>query len=64
MAASTLSPEERNARASTLLRQVDEDVKAKKFDQALEKIRMVYEYDIRNIYARAYEERVLVMMIE
>ena len=60
----TLKPEERNARVSTLLRQVDEDVKAHKLDEALERIRKVYEFDIKNIYARAYEERILVMMME
>lgn len=57
-------PEERAARVSTLLRQVDEDVKAKNLDQALDRIRKVYEYDLKNIYARAYEERILVMMVE
>jgi CheY-like chemotaxis protein len=60
----TLKPEERNARVSTLLRQVDEDVKDQKLDDALERIRKVYEFDIKNIYARAYEERILVMMME
>ena len=60
----TLKPEERNARVSTLLRQVDEDVKEHKLDEALERIRKVYEFDIKNIYARAYEERILVMMME
>jgi CheY-like chemotaxis protein len=59
-----LKPEERNLRVSALLRQVDEDVKAKNLDQALDRIRKVYEYDIKNIYARAYEERILVMMLE
>ena len=59
-----LTPEERNARVSTLLRQVDEDVKAKKLDAALERIRKVFEFDIKNIYARAYEERILIMMME
>jgi CheY-like chemotaxis protein len=59
-----LSPEERTARVSALLRQVDEDVKAQKLDQALDRIRKVYGYDIKNIYARAYEERILIMMME
>jgi CheY-like chemotaxis protein len=59
-----LKPEERNARVSALLRQVDEDVRAKKLDEALDRIRKVYEFDIKNIYARAYEERILVMMME
>ena len=60
----TLKPEERNARVSALLRQVDEDVKEQKLDDALERIRKVYEFDIKNIYARAYEERILVLMME
>jgi PleD family two-component response regulator len=64
MPVSMLKPEERNARVSALLRQVDEDVKAKKLDEALDRIRKVYEFDIKNIYARAYEERILVMMME
>jgi CheY-like chemotaxis protein len=59
-----LKPEERNARVSALLRQVDEDVRAQKLDEALDRIRKVYEFDIKNIYARAYEERILVMMME
>ena len=41
-----LKPEERNARVSALLRQVDEDVRAKKLDEALDRIRKVYEFDI------------------
>jgi DNA-binding response OmpR family regulator len=60
----TLKPEERTARVSALLRQVDEDVKAQNLDQALDRIRKVYEYDIKNIYARAYEERILILMME
>ena len=64
MALPTLKPEERTARVSALLRQVDEDVKAQKLDEALDRIRKVYEFDIKNIYARAYEERILVLMME
>jgi CheY-like chemotaxis protein len=64
MAKSNISVEEQKTRVSTLLRQVDEDVRKKSFEEALDKIRKVYEYDIRNIYARAYEERVLLMMVE
>jgi CheY-like chemotaxis protein len=60
----SLQPEERMARVSALLRQVDENVKVKKLDEALDLIRKVYEFDIKNIYARAYEERILVMMME
>ncbi len=64
MAVQNLSQEEKVKRVSALLRQVDDDVKEKKFEDALDKIRQVYEYDIKNIYARAYEERILVMMME
>jgi CheY-like chemotaxis protein len=64
MPAPVMSPEERNSRVSALLHQVDTDVKAKKLDDALEHIRKVYEYDIKNAYARAYEERILIMMME
>ncbi len=64
MAIPALKPEERTARVSALLRQVDEDVKSQNLDNALEHIRRVYEYDIKNIYARAYEERILIMMME
>jgi CheY-like chemotaxis protein len=60
----TLTPEERKVRVSALLRQVDEDVKLQKLDDALDRIRKVYEFDIKNIYARAYEERILIMMME
>jgi CheY-like chemotaxis protein len=64
MSTPTIKPEERTARVSTLSRQVDEDVRAQKLDQALERIRKVFEYDIKNVYARAYEERILIMMME
>jgi hypothetical protein len=64
MSIPTIKPEERTARVSALLRQVDEDVRAKKLDDALDHIRKVYEFDIKNVYARAYEERILIMMME
>jgi len=64
MSLTLLSPEERNTRVSALLHQVDEDVKSQKLDEALDRIRKVYEFDIKNIYARAYEERILIMMME
>lgn len=60
----SLQPDDRMARVSALLRQVDEDVRAKKLDSALDHIRKVYEFDIKNVYARAYEERILIMMME
>ncbi len=59
-----LQPDERMTRVSALLRQVDEDVRAKKLDDALDHIRKVYEFDIKNVYARAYEERILILMME
>jgi CheY-like chemotaxis protein len=64
MSPAIMTPEERSSRVSALLRQVDEDVKLQKLNEALERIRKVYEFDIKNIYARAYEERILVMMME
>jgi CheY-like chemotaxis protein len=59
-----LQPDERMTRVSALLRQVDEDVRAKNLESALDHIRKVYEFDIKNVYARAYEERILIMMME
>jgi CheY-like chemotaxis protein len=64
MATPGIKPEDRTARVSALLRQVDEDVRAKKLEDALDHIRKVYEFDIKNVYARAYEERILIMMME
>ncbi len=60
----SLSLEERKAKVSTLLRQVDVEVKKGNHDLALDLIRRVYQYDIKNLYARAFEERILVMMFE
>lgn len=59
-----LPVEERKARITALLRQVDEAVRREDFNEALEKIRKVYEFDLKNMYARAFEERILVMMLE
>jgi CheY-like chemotaxis protein len=59
-----LQPDERMTRVSALLRQVDEDVRGKNLENALDHIRKVYEFDIKNVYARAYEERILIMMME
>jgi CheY-like chemotaxis protein len=59
-----LQPDERMTRVSALLRQVDEDVRGKNLESALDHIRKVYEFDIKNVYARAYEERILIMMME
>jgi hypothetical protein len=64
MPTTTLSVEERSARVSSLLYQVDADVRAKDFSAALEKIRKVYDFDIKNMYARAYEDSIVAMVIE
>ena len=64
MAKPNIPIEEQKTRVSALLRQVDEDVRKKNLEDALDKIRKVYEYDIKNIYARAYEERILIMILE
>ncbi len=56
-----ITPLERKARMSALLKQADQLVKEKRFDEALEKTRMVYEYDPANMYAKAYEERILTL---
>jgi len=63
-AETTLPPEERRARVNALLRQVDEAVRKHDLDGALDKIRKVYEFDLKNMYARAFEERILVMILE
>jgi CheY-like chemotaxis protein len=60
----SLSTAERKLRINSLLRRVDEDVKNKEYDVALEKLRRVYQLDIKNIYARAYEERILALKME
>ena len=64
MPADILALEERKRRISVLLHKVDEEIKKKQYDEALDIIRRVYQLDIKNIYARAYEERILVMKLE
>ena len=64
MPTTTLSVEERSARVSSLLHQVDADVRARNFNAALEKIRKVYDFDIKNMYARAYEDSILSMIVD
>lgn len=59
-----LPPAERKARVNALLRQVDEAVKREDLDEALDRIRKVFEFDLKNIYARAFEERILMMILE
>ncbi|HLP16880.1 MAG TPA: hypothetical protein VK470_11510, partial [Bacteroidota bacterium] len=59
-----LDDKERQMRVSTLLHGAEDAIKSGDLDEALEKIRKVYKYDIQNMYARAFEERILVMMVE
>ncbi|HLP17952.1 MAG TPA: response regulator [Bacteroidota bacterium] len=60
----TLSESERKERVSMLLRNTDEFIKKGDLEKALEIIRNVYQYDIQNMYARAFEERILMMIVE
>ncbi len=59
-----LSEKEQKSRVSVLLHAVEDAIKKGDLDEALEKTRKVYEYDIKNMYARAFEERILVMIVE
>ena len=63
-AATSPSIEEQRLRVSTLLRQVDAEVKKGNLDEALNLTRQVYKYDKKNLYARAFEERILVIKSE
>jgi CheY-like chemotaxis protein len=58
-----VTAQERQSRMSALLKQADHLVKEKHFDEALEKIRKVYEYEPSNMYAKAYEERILTLKL-
>jgi len=64
--AETTKPEDkdRQAKVSAILYSVEDSIKKGNLDDALDKIRKVYQYDIKNIYARAFEERILVMIVE
>ncbi|GEM_PF-872690 len=55
---------ETGERLSSIMKQVDELVRVKQYEAALKKVRYVLEQDIKNIYARAYEERILALMYE
>jgi CheY-like chemotaxis protein len=55
---------DRQAKVSSILYSVEESIKKGNLDDALDKIRKVYQYDIKNMYARAFEERILVMIVE
>ena len=60
----SLPLQEQKRRISVLLHKVDEEIKKRNYDNALDTIRRVYQLDIKNIYARAYEERILVLKLE
>ncbi len=59
-----LDEKERQARVSALLHGVEDAIKKGELEDALDKIRKVYKYDIKNMYARAFEERILVMIVQ
>ena len=61
---SKIAVEERQALVSTLLRKVDGEIKKGDLNFAMDLIRRVYEYDKRNLYARAFEERIREMINE
>ena len=50
--------------ARSFLSLADEAMRKKEFEQALTHVRKVYETDPRNMYARAYEERILMALAE
>ncbi len=55
---------ESSERLKTIMKQVDELVRTKQYDQALKGVRYVLEQDVKNVYARAYEERILALIYE
>jgi len=59
-----LNESERKERVSMLLRSTDEYINKGSLEKALEVIRNVYQYDIKNMYARAFEERILAMIVD
>lgn len=59
-----LDSEEIRKRVNQLLRLADESVKQKAYDKALDIVRKVFMIDLKNMYARAYEERILGLKIE
>ncbi len=59
-----LNESEPKERMSALLHSTDEYLKKGKLDEALETVRSVYRYDKNNMYARAFEERILAMTAE
>ncbi len=59
VSATTISPEDRKARINLLLRQVDGEIKSGNFEHALTLTHQVYSFDRKNLYARAFEERIV-----
>ncbi|MBI3003830.1 MAG: response regulator [Ignavibacteriales bacterium] len=59
-----LLSEENRARVSALLKQADQAVKSNDLKAALDSVRKVYEHDPKNMYARAYEDRIVTLMAE
>ena len=55
---------DREEKVNAILYNVEDAIKKGNLDDALEKIRRVYAYDIKNAYARAFEERILAMIVE
>ena len=55
---------DREEKVNTILYNVEEAIKKGNLEDALEKIRRVYPYDIKNAYARAFEERILAMIVD
>jgi uncharacterized membrane protein len=51
-------------RSNSLLRRADEKVRKKQYAEALEDARSAYSLDATNMYARAYEERIVELMME
>lgn len=45
-----------------LLRTADKEIKIGKFDEAMRYINKIFELDVKNVYAKAYKERVISLM--
>ncbi|MBI4429405.1 MAG: response regulator [Ignavibacteriales bacterium] len=59
-----VAQEERRTRVSALLKQADQAVKSNDLNAALASVRKVYEHDPKNMYARAYEDRIVALITE
>lgn len=53
---------EKQKTISDLLRTADKEIKSAKFDEAMRYINRIFELDIKNVYAKAYKERVISLM--